>query len=124
MSGPLRGVVAAHGELATGLVRAAEEISGVRGVLIPVTNADCDRGELERRIAAAMGDGPGVVFVDMPSGSCLFAALHDLRGWTNVRVVTGVNLAMLLDFVFHRELDVDAAVERAVATGARAIVVR
>jgi mannose/fructose-specific phosphotransferase system component IIA len=124
MSTVLRGVVAGHGEVATGLVRAVEEISGVHGALVPVSNTDCDRGALERRIAEAMGSGPGVVFVDMPSGSCLFAALHDLRGWTSVRVVTGVNLAMLLDFVFHRELDVDAAVARAVETGARSIVVR
>lgn len=124
MSTPLRGVVAAHGDLAAGLVRAVEEVSGVRGALVPVSNVDCDRGELERRIAEAMGDGPGVVFVDMPSGSCLFAALHDLRSWTGVRVVTGVNLAMLLDFVFHRDLPVEAAVQRAVETGARAIVVR
>jgi len=120
----LRGVVAAHGEVAAGLVRAVEEISGVHGALVPVSNTDCDRGELERRIAEAMGTGPGVVFVDMPSGSCLFAALHDLRDWTGVRVVTGVNLAMLLDFIFHRELPVDAAVARAVETGARSIVVR
>ncbi len=124
MSEVLRGVVAAHGEVAAGLVRAVEEISGVRGALVPVSNADCDRASLERRIAEAMGAGPGIVFVDMPSGSCLFAALHDLRGWTGVRVVTGVNLAMLLDFVFHRELSVDAAVTRAVETGARSIVVR
>lgn len=120
----LRGVVTGHGDLAAGLVRAVEEISGVRGALVPVSNADCDPGELERRLADAMGDGPGVVFVDMPSGSCLFAALHDLRGWHDVRVVTGVNLAMLLDFVFHRELPVEAAVARAVETGARAIIVR
>lgn len=124
MTMPLRGVVAAHGDLAAGLVRAVEEISGVHGALVPVSNVGCDRGQLERRIAEAMADGPGVVFVDMPSGSCLFAALHDLRGWTDVRVVTGVNLAMLLDFVFHRELTVDAAAARAVETGARAIVAR
>ena len=124
MSQVLRGVVAAHGDLATGMVRAAEEISGVRGALIPVSNSGCDRAQLERRIAEAMGDGPGVVFVDMPSGSCLFAALSDLRGWHGVRIVTGVNLAMLLDFVFHRELPVDDAVARAIATGARSIVVR
>lgn len=120
----LKGVVAGHGDVAAGLVRAVESISGVRGALIPVSNTDCDRGQLEHRIAEAMGSGPGVVFVDMPSGSCLFAALHDLPRWTDVRVVTGVNLAMLLDFIFHRELSVDAAVARAVETAARSIVVR
>jgi mannose/fructose-specific phosphotransferase system component IIA len=38
-----------------------------------------------------------------------------------IRVVTGVNLAMLLDFVFHRETDLDTAVERAIETGVKAI---
>jgi mannose/fructose-specific phosphotransferase system component IIA len=36
-------------------------------------------------------------------------------------VVTGVNLAMLVDFVFHREQAPADAAERAVAAGCRAI---
>ena len=72
----LRGVVAAHGGLASALVAAVESISGVRGVLEAVSNDDCDRGKLEERIHAPPSAGrPAVVFVDMPSGSCLFAAL-------------------------------------------------
>ena len=43
MTPPLRGVVAGHGEVAAGLVRAVEEISGVRGALVPISNAGCDR---------------------------------------------------------------------------------
>ena len=69
---------------------------------------------------SASGSGP-VVFVDMASGSCLFAALRRLRAVPSVRVVTGVNLAMLVDFVFHRSVSAAAAAERAVAKGGEAI---
>ena len=73
------------------------------------------------RIADAIGGAPAVVFVDMASGSCLFAALHRLRDEPNVKVVTGVNLAMLIDFVFHPDEAPAEAAARAVATGERAI---
>lgn len=123
MSEPLRGVVACHGTLARSLIDAVESISGVRGALVPVSNTNCDRGALEERIAVALDGGSGLLFTDMPSGSCLIAALHQAQGSGRVRVVTGVNLAMLVDFVFHRELPLDQAAERAAAQGHRAIVV-
>ncbi|MGH7533188.1 MAG: PTS sugar transporter subunit IIA [Gemmatimonadales bacterium] len=117
----MRGVVAAHGALAEALVRAAESISGVTGALRPVSNEDCDRGRLEARLAEAIGPGPAVVFVDLPSGSCHFAALHRYHEDPRVRVITGVNLAMLVDFVFHRELPLEEAVAKALTAGTRAI---
>ncbi len=121
MSEPLRGVVVCHGALAQALVSAVEQITGLTGRFVPVSNTDCDRDGLERRIADAIGGAPAVVFVDMASGSCLFAALHRLRGEPNVKVVTGVNLAMLIDFVFHPDEAPAEAAARAVATGERAI---
>ena len=117
----LQGVVVCHGALAGALVEAAEQISGVRGVLKPVSNTGCDRGALEERILAAVGDRDTVVFVDMAAGSCLIAALARLRERSNVKVVTGVNLAMLVDFVFHLAQTPDAAASRAAAAGERAI---
>ncbi|MGH7535589.1 MAG: hypothetical protein ACREMG_08380, partial [Gemmatimonadales bacterium] len=59
--------------------------------------------------------------VDLASGSCLFAVLSRLRETPEVKVVTGVNLAMLVDFVFHRTLDVEGAAARAAAAGEKAI---
>ncbi len=117
----LRGVVVCHGPLAPALIAAAEHISGVNGALVPVSNTGCDRGLIERRVREAIGDGPAVVFVDMPSGSCLFAAMHALKDSPGVKVVTGVNLAMLVDFIFHRELSITEAAERAARAGALAI---
>ncbi|HET8623777.1 MAG TPA: hypothetical protein VFM14_09470 [Gemmatimonadales bacterium] len=121
MSDGLRGVVVCHGRLAAALVDAAEGITGVKGALVAVSNADCDRGALETRILEAIADQPAVVFVDMASGSCLIATLARLRDRSFVRAVTGVNLAMLVDFVFHRDQAPEAAAERAVTTACRAI---
>jgi mannose PTS system EIIA component len=121
MSEALRGVVVCHGRLAGALVDAAEQISGVTGALLPVSNTGCDRGTLEERVEAAVGDGPAVVFVDLASGSCLFAVLNRLRANARARVVTGVNLAMLVDFVFHRSLPLDEAAAKAAIAGGKAI---
>jgi mannose/fructose-specific phosphotransferase system component IIA len=121
MSDALRGVVVCHGGLAKALVEAAESISGVIGVLRPVSNSGCDRDSLEIRVDDAVGGQPSVVFVDLASGSCLFAVLKRLRALPTVKVVTGVNLAMLVDFVFHVSLTPEAAAERAIAAGTKAI---
>ena len=121
MSDALRGVVVCHGGLAKALVEAAESISGVTGVLLPVSNYGCDRDALEARVADAVEGRPSVVFVDLASGSCLVAVLKRLGAVPGVKVVTGVNLAMLVDFVFHLSLTPEAAAERAIAAGTKAI---
>jgi mannose/fructose-specific phosphotransferase system component IIA len=121
MTDTLVGVVVAHGAVAEALVGAAEEISGIRGALIPVSNAGLGREALEQRVAEAVAGRRTVLFVDLPSGSCLFAAMRGLSARENVRVVTGVNLVMLLDFLFHREGEIAAAARRAAEAGARAI---
>jgi mannose/fructose-specific phosphotransferase system component IIA len=117
MSEELRGVVVCHGAMAEAMIEAAEQISGVTGALHPVSNTGCDRGALEERVLAAVGGHPSVVFVDLASGSCLFAALKRLRSEPAVKVVTGVNLAMLVDFLFHRSLPPAEAATRAAAAG-------
>jgi mannose/fructose-specific phosphotransferase system component IIA len=121
MSEPLRGVVVAHAGVAGALVEAVARITGLGDGLVAVSNEGCDRGALEERLAAAVGQAPAVVFVDLPSGSCLLASARFLRSRPGVAVVAGVNLPMLLDFVYHRDATPDAAAARAVATGARAL---
>ena len=121
MSDALRGVVVCHGGLAKALVDAAESISGVTGVLLPVSNTGCDRESLEARVEEAVNGQPSVVFVDLASGSCLFAVLKRMRTLPGVKVVTGVNLAMLVDFVFHVSVTPEVAAERAIAAGTKAI---
>jgi mannose/fructose-specific phosphotransferase system component IIA len=121
MSEPLRGVVVSHAELAQALVGAVKAISGVGDALFAVSNEGCDPAALAARIEAAIGTGPAVLFVDLPGGSCLTSAVRLARNRAEAAVVTGVNLAMLLDFVFHREVSPAEAARRAVEAGGRAI---
>jgi mannose/fructose-specific phosphotransferase system component IIA len=121
MSEPLRGVVVSHAHLAQALVEAVERITGRSDGLVAVSNAGCSRETLEALVADAVGDAPAVVFVDLPSGSCLQASAHYLHSHDNVAVVAGVNLAMLVDFLYHRDVSPREAAERAAATAGRAV---
>ena len=115
------GVIVSHAELAAALVGAVRTISGVADALQSVSNEGCDPKALVERIETAIGGRPAVLFIDLPGGSCLSSAIRLARGRGELAVVTGVNLAMLLDFVFHRDLPPAEAAKRAVEAGSRAI---
>jgi mannose/fructose-specific phosphotransferase system component IIA len=121
MSDPLRGVIVSHAAVAQALLSAVGAITGVNDALVPVSNDGCDSGALTERLIQAIDGRPTVLFVDLPGGSCLTSSVRLARGRADVAVVTGVNLAMLLDFVFHRDLTPADAARRAAEAGSRAI---
>jgi len=117
----LRGIVVGHGGVAQALVGAAEEISGVRGSLVAVSNSGLGREQLEQTVVEAVGDRPAILFVDLPSGSCHFAAMRRLAQRSDLRVVTGVNLVMLLEFLFHLNESPAEVARRVAQAGTRGI---
>jgi mannose/fructose-specific phosphotransferase system component IIA len=121
MSEPLVGVVVSHSAVAQALVAAVQAITGLNDVLVPVSNEGCDYQGLAARLERAVAGRPAVLFVDLPGGSCLTGAARYAHGRNELAVVTGVNLAMLLDFVFNRETTPSDAARRAVLAGAKAI---
>ena len=121
MSEPLKGIVVSHSALAQGLVDAVRQITGESEALVPVSNDGCDGTALARRLSDAVGTGSAVVFVDLPGGSCLQAAVRQMRESAAIAVVAGVNLAMLLDFIYHRNLSPGEAARRAAEYGASAV---
>lgn len=121
MSSPIRGVIVSHAAVAQALVTAVTTITGIDGALTPVSNEGCGTEALAERLRLAVGEGPAVLFVDLPGGSCLTSSLRYAKQHADIAVVTGVNLAMLLDFVFHREIPPAEAARRAVDAGAKAI---
>jgi len=117
----LRGIIVTHAAVAQALVAAVGAITGVQDALTGVSNEGCGTDELSERLRQAIGDGPAVLFVDLPGGSCFTSSVRYAKQHAEIAVVTGVNLAMLLDFVFHRDIPPAEAARRAVDAGAKAI---
>jgi mannose/fructose-specific phosphotransferase system component IIA len=118
----VRGVIVGHGDMPRGLVDAVRRIAGEAAAgLEAVTNEGKGPDVLRKDVDAAAGEGPAIVFVDLQTGSCGAAAAYACRGDQHRAVICGVNLPMLLDFVFHRELALDALVKRLVESGRAAI---
>jgi mannose/fructose-specific phosphotransferase system component IIA len=108
----IQGILVGHGKLAEGLLDAIEEITGSREGLLPLDNSGLTPEALEERLAELTGGAPSVVFVDLPSGSCAYAARRLRRRNSRLAIVCGVNLPLLLDFMFHREFPLEEIVER------------
>jgi mannose/fructose-specific phosphotransferase system component IIA len=118
MSEPVRGLIIAHASLAAGLVAAVRQISGAaEDALQPLTNEGRGPESLVQAVRDAVGDAPAVIFTDLPSGSCAFAARRVSLSRPDTAVVSGVNLPVLLDFVFHRDMPLAALVARLVEKG-------
>lgn len=123
MSDPgVRGIVLAHGDMAQGVVDAVRHIAGVSGdFLIAISNRGLGPDALAEEINQVAGDGPVIVFTDLQSGSCGFAARRSLQTRSNLVVICGVNLPIMLEFVMRRQLPLEQLVPFLLNKGRAAI---
>lgn len=121
---PCGAIVAGHGDLAAGLVSAVAQITGRGGALLPLSNRGMGREQLEDTLREALArTGAGVVFTDLPAGSWTIAARRVQRDVADLVVVTGVNLATLLDWTFRDEATADGVAARAAVEKGRSAMV-
>jgi N-acetylgalactosamine PTS system EIIA component len=119
-----RAVVAGHGDFATGIVSAVEQITGRGAVLVPLTNRGLPADDIVRALREAVAAaGAHVIFTDLPAGSWTIAARRLQRDRPEVVVVTGANLPALLDFVFQTDSASGVAARHAADKGRGAMVV-
>ena len=114
----VRGILLSHGRLAEGMVDAVRRIAGLEeGVLLAMSNDGQSPQGLADQVDALVGSGPAVIFTDLGTGSCALTAQLTCRNHGRRAVVFGMNLPMLLDFVFHRELPLTQLVPRLLEKG-------
>jgi PTS system N-acetylgalactosamine-specific IIA component len=119
-----RALIVAHGELAAGLVSAVERISGRGSALDSVSNQGMSAEEMEALLRDRIeNNGLRAIFTDLPGGSWTIAARRAMRGRDDVTIVTGVNLAALLEFVMRDDLQPTAAAAGSVVRARSAITV-
>ena len=118
----VRGIVIAHGDMASGLVDAVRHIAGVTGdFLTPLSNRGLGPDALAQEVRKLASDEPTIVFTDLQSGSCGFAARRCSQEMSQMVVISGVNLPILLEFVMRRQLPLDQLVPFLLGKGRNAI---
>jgi mannose/fructose-specific phosphotransferase system component IIA len=117
----LSGIIVTHARLAAALREAVTGIAGEVDHLETISNNGLGPEQIAARVREALDRAAGqdcIVFVDLSGGSCATSSLQALRDRPGVRIVTGVNLPMLVDFVLRRDdLDLDAMVQRLLQRG-------
>jgi PTS system N-acetylgalactosamine-specific IIA component len=119
-----RAVVIGHGEFSAGLLSAVGQITGMSGALVGLSMAGQTPEDIEASIRAELSStGANVIFTDLPAGSATLAARRIIREDARVVLVSGVNLATLLDFVFNSTASPSDAAKSAAERGKASLIV-
>ena len=122
--GKPRAIVVGHGEFAAGLVSAVGQICGLADKLVVLSmmgmTPEGIEGAIREQIART---GARVIFTDLPAGSATLAARRIVKDDPGVVLVSGVNLATLLDFVFNTSVTPIEAARAAAERGKASLIV-
>lgn len=102
------GVVIAHGPLGRASIEAAKSIMGTDEGLFPLSVTDMSIVEIESRLTSIVSeprdDVDGIVIMAcLRGGSSWNVSAAVSKDMPHVRLVSGVNLAMLLTFLIKRD---------------------
>ena len=122
---PVAGVIVTHARLGQALMEAAAVVAGEAHGLVTLSNDDLSLealGERIRELVQSSGESGCIVFVDSRGSSCAVSSVEALRDLPHARIICGVNLPMLVDFVLRRkDHALDAMVERLLQRGRNSV---
>jgi len=102
----VRGIIVGHGEFAKAMVNTAEQIVGKQPDLEIISNKGVSCEVLSEKIAKIIHSNENqetVVFVDLPGGSCTISCYGLLKDNSELNIIVGVNLPMLIEFFMLRD---------------------
>ena len=123
-AGMPKAIVVGHGEFSAGLVSAVGQICGLASKLVVLSNVGQSPQDIEATIRHELvRTGARVIFTDLPGGSATIAARRIAKDNPDIVLVSGVNLATLLDFVFSSAATPEEAARAAAERGKASLVV-
>jgi mannose/fructose-specific phosphotransferase system component IIA len=121
----ITGIIVTHGQLGDELIRTASLILGEVEDCYALSGSDMgDQKVIDsiREILDSNDVGEAVVLVDYFGGSCGASCIKATRGLEGVRVISGVNLPILLDFVTKQgTLGLEELVEHLIHRGRESV---
>src|SRR4051812_618832 len=119
-----RAIVVGHGEFAGGLVSAVGQICGMADKLLVLSMMGMTPESIEGMLRDQLSrTGARVIFTDLPAGSATIAARRIVKDEPGLVLVSGVNLATLLDFVFNTDVPPAEAARAAAERGKASLIV-
>ncbi len=119
-----RAIVVGHGEFAAGLVSAVGQICGMADKLVVLSMMGMTPESIEEMLRDQISrTGARVIFTDLPAGSATIAARRIVKDDPEIVLVSGVNLATLLDFVFNNAVSPTEAARTAAERGKASLIV-
>ena len=119
------GIIVTHGDLAVELCHTTELIVGKLTGCHAISGSDlCDEEVIGRikEIIDLEQSSRAIVFVDYFGGSCCINTIRAVRGLKGVKVISGVNLPILLDFITKRDaFDFEKMVDHLINRGKESV---
>ena len=101
-----RGIIIGHGRFAREIVNTAEKIVGKQPDIEVISNIGFSSEALCKKIEEVLKSNKkeeSIIFVDLPGGSCTISCYSLLKENSDLNVICGLNLPMLIEFFMLRE---------------------
>ena len=118
-------VLMSHGNMAYETLQSAMMITGdIDGVYVVSMSVEDDVTKITNKfieILDTVKETPTIVVVDLYGGTpCNVASMQAIQKET-VRIITGLNLAMIIDYALSQETNIDTLTAQLISTGKMAV---